>query len=365
MKNLKSELDLLRVDIPFLSKLIVEEQYKLQPEFNRYGGMGMLRSLEDASSNLNYLFSSVEVESKSLFEQYNIWVNQMFTNIKLPTKTMENFYLITCEVLGRKFLNKEISKEIHDELVEYIHYGMQALKSESIGNESYIRVDNPYSELLEKYHNVIFTGDKNALMEFMNEILNKGVSIRNIYKYIMQPFQQELGRLWHMNKISVAQEHYSTALSQFAMSLLYERIFTLEKNGKTFLGTCVQGELHEIGIRMVCDYMESSGWSTYYLGANMPEKAILGMIEAKKPDIIAISCTMTFHISQLSSLIRTIKDSGIKTPVIVGGYPFEFDQALCNKLGADGYSKDFEEAFWLSEKLYENNNEVAYEDARG
>ncbi len=134
------------------------------------------------------------------------------------------------------------------------------------------------------------------------------------------------------------------------MTLLYERIFSAKKNGKTLLATCVHGELHEFGIRMICDYFESCGWNTYYLGSNMPEKAIVDLIKEKNPDIVAISCTMTFNLSKLTSLIQAIKDAGIENPVIVGGYPFILDKELYKKIGAGEYSIDFEGAYKLAEE---------------
>ena len=79
------------------------------------------------------------------------------------------------------------------------------------------------------------------------------------------------------------------------------------------------------------------------------------MINEKKPDVIAISCAMTFNISKVQHLIETIRSSGISTPVTVGGYPFNLDKDLWKKIGADAYSNDFESAHLISEKL---SNEV-------
>jgi len=75
------------------------------------------------------------------------------------------------------------------------------------------------------------------------------------------------------------------------------------------------------------------------------------MIKEKKPDIVAISCTMTFNVSKVRNLIQTIKSNGIPVPVIVGGFPFNLDKNLWKKIGGDGYSKDFEDALLISEKL--------------
>ena len=69
-------------------------------------------------------------------------------------------------------------------------------------------------------------------------------------------------RLWQINKITVAQEHYFTATSKLIMSQLYSRIFASNKNGLKFIAVCVNEELHEVGIRMVSNILELDGWDT-------------------------------------------------------------------------------------------------------
>ena len=356
--TIKSKIDLLRPNLPFIIKEINDRQYDIQPEFKKYGAKGILHALDDAKTNLDYLFSAIEADSCILFQQYNRWVNTLFINLKLPVDSMETFYYCTKQVFKELFDKGLMDENLYSKFIEYIEIGILSLKSEEYETISYFQKDNPFKELLQKYSDYVFSGDKISAIRLFNDISKSHIKIKDIYKYILQPFQLELGNLWHENKISVAQEHYSTAVSQVAMSLLYERVFATPKNEKIFLGTCVQGELHEFGLRMVCDYMEYCGWNTYYLGANMSHNSIIKMINERKPDIITISCAMIFNISKVQDLIQTIKKSGITTPIMVGGYPFNLDKQLWNKVGADAYSMDFEDAYLVSKKLCEvDNNE--------
>ena len=349
-KTITVEIDKFRLNVRSLSTEIVRRQYILQPEFEKYGEKGVLQSIEDANYNLEYLLSSIESDSKILFEQYNIWVNNLFTNLRLPIDTLYNFYIISKKVLEEEKELGKIDKDFYDILIDYIDTGLYSLKNATNEQISFFREDNPIVKYLEKYYGYIFSGNKEKALELISYISSNGTAVRDIYKYIFQPFLLEIGRLWHENKISVAQEHYATAVSQMAMATLYNKIFSTPKNGKVLLGTCIQGELHEFGIRMVCDYLESCGWNTYYLGANMPERAIIQSIKELKPDIIAISCTMTFNVPKVKSLIQTIKNFTLEIPIIVGGYPFNLDNQLWKKIGADGYSENFEDTVNIVEK---------------
>ena len=269
----------------------------------------------------DYLISAIGADSKLLFQQYNRWVNILFINLKLPVDSMEVFYYCTKQVFKEMSDKGLVDEELFVKLIEYIDIGTEALKNEKYDSISFFQKDNPFMEILHKYSEFVLSGDKISAIRYFTEIAKSDIEIKDIYRYILQPFQLELGNLWHQNKINVAQEHFSTAVSQNAMALLYDRIFATPKNNKIFLGTCVQGELHEFGIRMICDYMEYCGWNTYYLGANMAHSSIIKMINDNSPDVIAISCSMTFNIPKVQDLIETIRKYGISTPITVGGYP--------------------------------------------
>lgn len=351
MDTLKAKIGLLRLENPILVTEIIKRQMKIQPEFKQYNPTGIQHLFNDAQYNLEYLFSAIEIDSKLLFEYYSRWTNKLFANLKLPKDTLATFYRCSQDVFTEKFEKGLVNEELFLKIIEYLLSGTEALNSKVLKVDSYFRNDNPLKELLTTYSELVFSGDRNSATRFIKELSNRNIGLRDIYKYILQPFQLELGNLWHENKINVAQEHYATAISQVAMSMLYEKIFAVPKKGKTLLGTCIQGELHELGIRMICDYMESCSWDTYYLGANVPNRGIVAMIDEKSPHVVAISCTMIFNLSQLQNLIHIIKQHGIVTPIIVGGYPFNLDKDLWRKVGADAYSSDFEDVYLIAEKL--------------
>uniref|UniRef100_A0A7C5Y877 B12-binding domain-containing protein n=1 Tax=Fervidobacterium nodosum TaxID=2424 RepID=A0A7C5Y877_9BACT len=162
---------------------------------------------------------------------------------------------------------------------------------------------------------------------------------------IFEPALKEVGLLWQMNRITVAQEHYFTAVTQLIMSQLYEYLFTPSKKGLRFVGACVNEELHEIGIRMVADVLESKGWDTYYLGANVPVDSIIKFLEEKKPNVFGLSCTLSFHLHNVVNIIEKIRQNETirDIKVIVGGYPFSVDKDLWKKVGADGFARNLSE----------------------
>lgn len=162
-----------------------------------------------------------------------------------------------------------------------------------------------------------------------------------------------IGRLWQTNRISVAQEHYCSATTQLIMSQLYPHIFATAKKGRTLVATCVAGDLHEIGVRMVADFFEMDGWKTFYLGANTPHAGVIATLVERKADVLAVSATMPFHVEAVRDLIRAVRQHPTvgKVTIVTGGHPFNHDPDLWRKLGADGSAPDAQRAIALVEKI--------------
>ena len=202
---------------------------------------------------------------------------------------------------------------------------------------------------LDIYVDNLLKGHRDLALSLVLNKVKSGVPVKDIYTQIFQPVQYEIGRLWQTNKISVAQEHYATAVSQLVMSQLYPHIFSTQRTGYRMVAACVGNELHEIGIRMVSDFFEIAGWDTYYLGANTPAESIIQSINQKQADVVALSVTMSSQILKTQSLIADIRQgSDPRVKVLVGGHPFNVEPMAWRRVGADGYAANAEQAIEMA-----------------
>lgn len=122
------------------------------------------------------------------------------------------------------------------------------------------------------------------------------------------------------------------------------------------MGVCVGDELHEIGIRMVCDIFELNNWDSYYLGASVPLESMIGELERIKPHVLALSATTIHRVPQCVEIIKAIKAKAPGIKVIVGGRPFNIDRDLWVKIGADGHSVDALGAVKLAQRLVKESD---------
>jgi methanogenic corrinoid protein MtbC1 len=233
---------------------------------------------------------------------------------------------------------------------EYIAAGLRTLGQDP-QNEEVCQTD-PLFDLGQRYLRALLDGKRHVASQLIRKSVEEGVSIRQIYLQVFQRSQHEIGRLWQTNQLSVAQEHYCTAATQLIMSQLYPYIFASEKNGRTLVATCVAGDLHEIGVRMVSDFFEMEGWDTFYLGANTPKPDLLRSLAQRRADVLAVSATMTFHVRAVAGLIEAVRaEHGDAVKVLVGGYPFNVDPDLWRRIGADGSAQDALESVAVASRL--------------
>ena len=325
--------------------------YNKYPEFlNKYGEEGKKRSYEDLVYHLSYLESAISVNEPKLFIDYLAWCKMFFKSIKFPLEHIVESLEILVSIYEKN--HSETSK---DE-IEYLNVGLDAFNELPSELNSFINADSKLGVLAQQYLNSLLRRDRETASKLIFDAVKNGVAIKDIYLHVFQNSQYEIGRLWQLNKINVAMEHYCTATTQLIISRLYPYIFKGIKGDSKMVATSVSGELHELGIRMISDFFEMEGWDTYYLGANVPDKSIISMMEEVNADILAISATIAFHIDKVKDLIDLVKENeNLKNvKILVGGYPFNNNRELWKAVGADGFATDAESAVKKVKQLQMN-----------
>ena len=167
-------------------------------------------------------------------------------------------------------------------------------------------------------------GDRReALRLIVEEGAEQGLSVAELHLGVIRPAQVEIGRLWQENRITVADEHLATAISQLVVSHLYRYLPPAEPNGRSVLVACADGELHEMGARMAADFLEMAGFAVRFLGADVPAVSVGALIRRAPPDLVVLSASTTFCFPGLRRTIAAVREAaGPALPVLVGGGAF-------------------------------------------
>jgi 5-methyltetrahydrofolate--homocysteine methyltransferase len=102
----------------------------------------------------------------------------------------------------------------------------------------------------------------------------------------------------------------------------------------------VQGDLHDIGKKIVGMMMEAAGFTVIDLGVTVPPEDFIAAIRKHNPQIVGFSALLTTTMNMQWETLKLIKAEGLReaVKVFVGGAPIS--QAWCNKIGADAYAAD-------------------------
>lgn len=155
-------------------------------------------------------------------------------------------------------------------------------------------------------------------------VLDRGMPLAALYQRVITPAMHEVGRLWEEGALTVADERLATAVTNRVLSAvrppqLFEQPIRSDSGKPTALLAVVEGEQHALGLRMVADLLEDSGYRIAYLGADVPTEALLQAVRTLSPDLLALSATMPESTRRLEEAIDAVRQERPQLPVIIGG----------------------------------------------
>jgi MerR family transcriptional regulator, light-induced transcriptional regulator len=290
---------------------------------------------EDNRYHLDYLCEALSFGQPDLFTEYATWAAVLLDRLHIPGEALASNLMLLRTVVASELqgAGAALAANYLDAAVAKISGALPELPGQLAGTSA-------LDVLARDYMAALLRGERHVASHLILAAVEAGTSIKDIYLQVFQRAQHEVGRLWQSNEMSVAQEHYCTACTQLIMSQLYPRIFSTAKIGRRLVSTCVGGDLHEIGIRMVTDFFEMDGWDTFYLGANTPISGVLQQVAERAPHVLAISATLSVHVQAVADLIAASRDAGNPPHILVGGAPFNSLPGLWKDVGADGCARD-------------------------
>jgi len=123
-----------------------------------------------------------------------------------------------------------------------------------------------------------------------------------------------------------------------------------EPIGRFLLGV-VEGDIHDIGAKILMPILQIAGFEVKYIGTDVPIKTFVE--EAKKfgADVIGLSSFMTTTMTEQERFIKELEKIGLrkKYKVMVGGGAISEDWK--NRIGADGYAPDAPQTAEVARRL--------------
>ena len=298
-----------------VAQTMTDEFFVIHPEWElRYGERGRKYCTADACFHIEFLAGAVEAGSPDAFVDYALWTARMLGARGIDAHTLE-------ENLAqlKKHLSGHFSMVEQELLALFLDPGRAACIAPRPAFET--QPPDAYLDLAQHtFVAAILSGHRKAALGIVEEALHHGTSLVDVYVEIFSRSLYEVGSLWEQNKISVAQEHLATAVTQYVIASPYSQLTLPSPFRGNMVVTGVAGEGHQIGANLVADAMEANGWNVRFLGSNVPHSAVLSEVEKFSASVLCVSTTLVANLPSAAELILSVRTKmGEGAPRIVLG----------------------------------------------
>jgi trimethylamine corrinoid protein len=208
-------------------------------------------------------------------------------------------------------------------------------------------------DLIKAAIEAVVAGDDEAAVAVANRVVAEGLDPVEIIGEGFAAGMIKVGDLFAREDYALPEVLLSADAMQKALDLLDPHIprqDVKKKRGVVVIGT-VQGDIHEIGKRIVGTMLEVYGFEVHDLGADVPIEKFIEKAKELKADIVATSALMTTTMTRQKKLEEALKEAGLRDSVktMVGGAAVT--QEWADLIGADGYGQDVTEAVEVAKQL--------------
>ncbi|MDX2093089.1 MAG: cobalamin-dependent protein [Kofleriaceae bacterium] len=171
-------------------------------------------------------------------------------------------------------------------------------------------------ELHARFLRSILAGDLAGALAIAREA--RAHSLPFFYEEIVARSLAEVGRRWEIGEISIADEHVATAVAQSVIASFYPS-FPWAPEGPKGVVACPSGERHELGARIAADLLANDGWNVLFVGADVPEDALLALVARERPRLVGLSIALPERLPRLRETIAQLRKLAPAPKLLVGG----------------------------------------------
>ena len=208
-------------------------------------------------------------------------------------------------------------------------------------------------DLLKAARQAVLAGDEEAAADVANKVIAEGVNPVEIINEGLSPAMTEVGDGFANEEIPlpgvlVAAEAMTKAIEIMEPHIPKEEV--AESLGTVVIGT-VEGDIHDIGKRIVATMLKVYGFEVHDLGRDVPIDEFVEKAKELKPDILGSSSLMTTTMGGQKILEEKLRAAGLRDnfKTMIGGAATT--QEWADKIGCDCYAEDANDTVLKAKEL--------------
>jgi len=211
------------------------------------------------------------------------------------------------------------------------------------------------AERLTAMKNSILDGDEELAKELAEAALREKLDLTRVMNEGFLSGIQEVGELYQSGEFFLPELVCSADAMKAALEILTPALKSSSNSagiakGHVVIAT-VEGDVHDIGKKIVAAMLTAAGYDVYDLGIDVPAEKILETVTERKPEILGLSALLTTTMQEQKNIIALLEDRSMRdqVKVIIGGAPVSSRWAEI--IRADGYSDSAVDAVRLVGRL--------------
>ena len=194
-----------------------------------------------------------------------------------------------------------------------------------------------YVELKEN----IILGEEDKVADIIRTLLDGGsdpteIMFEGLIRGMSEVGQKMKSGEMFIPEVLVSAHAVGLGMERLKPLIASEDLSTIYK-GKIIMGT-VQGDVHNIGKKIVSMILESGGFTVLDLGVDVPAERFVDTVGREQPNILGLSALLTTTMANMEEIVKKIKEMNPETKILVGGAPL--NDEFRARIGADFYSPD-------------------------
>lgn len=205
----------------------------------------------------------------------------------------------------------------------------------------------------------VLLGDADAAVRAVETAVAAGTAPAVILTEALIPAMEEVGELFACGEYFVPELLMAARAMSAAVEVMRPSLVSsgYKAAGTVVIGT-VQGDMHDIGKRLVSMMLEGSGFDVVDLGTDVAPAQFVQAARDNGAAIVALSALLSTTLPAMEATVQALRAAAFARPVpiMVGGAPVT--DAFARRIGADGYAPDAPGAAAEARRLASLHREV-------
>ncbi len=206
-------------------------------------------------------------------------------------------------------------------------------------------------ELFDEIMEAVIDGEKSKVVSLVNKAVAEGIGAGEILNKALIAGMNEVGVLFKEGEMFVPEVLVASNALQAGIDIIKPQLVADDvKSIGRIVTVTVEGDLHDIGIKLCGLMLEGAGFEVINIGVDRPAREIVDKIKEFEPAIIGMSAMLTTTMANMKEVIDILKEEGLydKVKVMIGGAPTS--PSFAEKIDAN-YSADASECVSVAKKL--------------